>query len=162
MESKALTLKKTEVDKIYLQYFKEMPCYVTVQDRGMRIRDCNLLFEKHFGNHVGSHCWEVYKGRMSQCQDCVVKKTFQTGKSEHSEEVITNLKGENIPVHAYTSPILDENGNVDCVLKVSADISRVKKIQKKLHKTQQRLQQIFRRSSLLYHDTESGSATYSR
>jgi len=143
MESSTLKLKKTDADNIYLHYFKEMPCYVTVQDRGMRIRDCNLLFEKHFGAQVGSHCWEVYKGRMSQCQDCVVEKTFQTGKPQHGEEVIINLQGENIPVHAYTSPVLDENGNVECVLKVSADISRVKKIQKKLHKTQQRLQQIF-------------------
>ncbi len=143
MESKAVELKKTDADSIYLNYFKEMPCFVSIQDREMRIRDCNLLFEKNFGAQVGAHCWEVYKGRMSKCQDCPVEKTFQTGEPQQSEEVVTNLKGEDVPVYVYTSPILGENGEVECVLEVCTDISQVKKIQKKLHKTQQRLQQFF-------------------
>jgi PAS domain S-box-containing protein len=143
MESKAVELKKTDADSIYLNYFKEMPCFVSIQDREMRIRDCNLLFEKSFGAQVGAHCWEVYKGRMSKCQDCPVEKTFQTGEPQQSEEVVTNLKGEDVPVNVYTSPILDENGEVECVLEICTDISKVKKIQRKLHKTQQRLQQFF-------------------
>ena len=143
MENKALELKKTDAHSIYLNYFKEMPCFVSVQDREMRIRDCNVLFEKNFGAQVGAHCWEAYKGRMSKCRDCSVERTFLTGKSQQGEDVITNLKGENLPVYVYTSPIFNEDGEVECVVEVCTDISRVKKLQKKLHKTQQSLQQFF-------------------
>ena len=127
----------------YLNYFNEMPCFVSVQDRNLKLRDCNKLFKKHFGAKVGEYCYEAYKGRLTKCEDCPVEKTFQTGKPQRSEEIITTLDGEEIPVYVFTSPIFDENGEVESVLEISSDITEVKSIQKKLHNTQRQLQQLF-------------------
>ncbi len=130
-------------DSLYKKYFNEMPCFVSVQDREMKLIDCNNLFKEHFGANVGEYCYEVYKGRMTKCDNCPVAKTFETGKPQQSEETVKNLKGEEIPVYVFTSPIFDERGRIEAVLEISSDISGVKKIQKKLHKTQKQLQQFF-------------------
>ena len=131
------------MDSVYHNYFDKMPCFVSIQDQDLRIRDCNRLFKDHFGAKVGEYCYEVYKGRMSKCDNCPIEDTFLTGKPQQSEEILTNLKGEEIPVQVYTSPIFNDKGEVECVLEISSDISRVKKIQKKLYNTQKQLQQFF-------------------
>ncbi|MFC1852805.1 ATP-binding protein [candidate division CSSED10-310 bacterium] len=133
----------TNAEGLYNVYFDEMPCFVTIQDREMRVVDCNRRFRENFGDRKGDYCWEVYKGRMSKCPDCAIEKTFLTGESQQSEEIITNLKGEDIPVNVYTSPIINEQGQVDRVLEISTDISGVKNLQKKLHKAQHRIRQLF-------------------
>ena len=143
MENVILKNETERVDSIYHNYFNEMPCFVSIQDRDMRIKDCNRLFKEHFGAKVGEYCFEVYKGKISKCKDCPVDNTFITGKPQQSEEVVINLKGEEVPVHVFTSPIFNKEGEVESVLEISSDISNVKKIQKKLHQTQKHLQQFF-------------------
>jgi PAS domain S-box-containing protein len=143
MENRLLKSEDNIVGSIYQNYFNEMPCFVSIQDRSMRIIDCNRLFKDHFGAKAGEYCYEVYKGRMSKCERCPVEDTFLTGKPQQSEEKLTNLKGEDIPVYVFTSPIFNEDGEVECVLEISSDISSVKTIQKRLYNTQKQLQQFF-------------------
>ncbi len=128
---------------IYRNYFDEMPCFVSIQDHEMHIIDCNKLFKEHFGAKAGEFCYEVYKGRMRKCNDCPVENTFATGQPQQSEEIIINLKGEEIPVQVYTTPLFNGDGEVEYVLEISSDISRVKRIQKKLYAAQRQLQQFF-------------------
>jgi signal transduction histidine kinase len=128
---------------LYQKYFNEMPCFVSVQDREMRIIDCNKRFKEHFGANVGEFCYEVYKGRMTKCDNCPVAKTFETEQPQQSEETVTDLKGKEIPVNVFTSPIFDNHGKIEAVLEISSDISAVKKIQKKLYKTQKQLHNFF-------------------
>jgi PAS domain S-box-containing protein len=130
-------------DNIYHNYFNEMSCFVSVKDRDLRIIDSNRYFKEHFGVTEGEYCYEVYKGRMNKCDDCPVEKTFITGKPQEHDELISNLKGEDIPIHVITSPIFDENGEVKCVVEISSDVSKVKRIQKKLYETQKQLYQFF-------------------
>ena len=128
---------------IYETYFNGLPCYVSVQDRDFRVVDGNALFRQHFGDRVGAHCWEAYKGRTTHCRECAVRDTFERGEPQQGEEQLVDLTGHSFPVFAYTSPILDGDGNVERVMKVSVDISTVKRLQKRLHKTQQEFQQLF-------------------
>jgi len=143
MANNLLKADPSVIDGIYHHYFDEMPCFVSIQDHEMRIIDCNRLFKEHFGAKAGEYCYEVYKGRMSKCRDCPVQNTFATGRPQQSEEVIINLRGEEIPVQVYTTPIFDEDGEVECVLEISSDISRVKRMQKRLYAAQRQLQQFF-------------------
>jgi len=131
------------VEGIYQDYFNEMPCFVSIQNHEMRIVDCNKLFREHFGAEAGEFCYEVYKGRMSKCKDCPVQDTFATGQPQQSEETLINLRGEEIPVQVYTTPIFNDDGQVECVLEISSDISRMKKIQKRLYAAQRQLQHFF-------------------
>ncbi len=142
MENNVKEMKSAN-ENIYFKYFNEMQCFLSVQDRNMRLKDCNKLFREHFGAKVGEYCYEVYKGRMSKCDECPVDRTFETGIPQQGEQLVTNLKGEEIPVYIYTSPIFNKDGEVESVLEISSNISTVKKIQKKLHKTQKQLYQFF-------------------
>ncbi len=128
---------------IYQTYFNGLPCYVSVQDRDYRIVDNNALFQQRFGDRIGAQCWEAYKGRATHCQECAVRETFERGEGQQGEEILQDITGHAFPVFAYTSPILDADGQVDRVMKVSVDISAVKRLQKRLHKTQQQFQQLF-------------------
>ncbi len=143
MANNLLKVDRDSIEGIYHNYFDEMPCFVSIQDHEMHIIDCNKLFKEHFGAKAGEFCYEVYKGRMRKCNDCPVENTFATGQPQQSEEIIINLKGEEIPVQVYTSPIFNGDGEVECVLEISSDISRVKRIQKKLYAAQRQLQQFF-------------------
>lgn len=143
MENKQPQMDNDAVDGIYQDYFNQMPCFVSIQDHNLRIIDCNQLFKKHFGAKAGEYCYEVYKGRMSKCGSCPVEDTFLTGKPQQSEEILKSLNGEEIPVQVFTSPIFGDGGEVECVLEISTDISRVKKIQRKVYNTQKQLQQFF-------------------
>jgi len=137
-------VKKEDLsENIYRKYFEEMPCFVSIQDRDMKIVGCNRLCRESFGGKAGEYCYEVYKGRMQKCDSCPVEETFLTGKPQQSEEMVKTLKGEEIPVYVYTTPIFNEKGAVEQVLEISSDISIVKNMQKKLHKTQKELQQFF-------------------
>ncbi|NOY67914.1 MAG: PAS domain-containing protein [Deltaproteobacteria bacterium] len=136
-------MDSSEKEGIYNVYFNEIPCYVTVQNRQLQVIDCNRVFKEHFGAKIGAYCWEICKGRMSKCRNCLVEKTFQTGEPKYGEESLVNIRGEKIPVYAMTSPIFDKTGKIERVLEISTDISEVKRIQKKLNKTRQSLRQIF-------------------
>ena len=130
-------------DNVYYHYFREMPCFISVQDKNMRIVEYNRLFKEQFGATIGGYCYTVYKGRMRKCDNCAVEQTFLTGKSQKGEGTIKNLKGEEIPVYVFTSPIFNKDGEVENVLKISSDISEVKKIQKKLYETKTQLSHFF-------------------
>jgi len=109
----------------------------------MRIIDCNELAREQFGADSGEFCFRAYKGRMSKCRFCAVQDTFTTGKPQQNEEVFTNLKGEEVFVQVHTTPLFNEKGQVERVLEISSDISRIKKIQKQLYNGQQQLQHSF-------------------
>ena len=140
------TLFKDEshtINNIYQNYFDQLPCLVSIQDHELRIIDCNRLLKDNFGAKAGEYCYEVYKGRMNKCDKCPVEDTFLTRRPQESEELLINVRGEEIPVYVFTSPIFDDEGEVASVLEISSDISAVKMIQKRLYTTQKQLQQFF-------------------
>jgi len=63
---------------LYQQLFDEVPCYISVQDRQFRLTATNRMFKKDFGDEIGSHCYEIYKHRTSQCPECPVAGTFDS------------------------------------------------------------------------------------
>jgi signal transduction histidine kinase len=124
-------------------YFDALPGIVSVQDRDLRIVQCNDFLRDSFGDPEGRHCFEVLKGRREKCLDCPVEETFRTGKEQRAESVVTTRAGDEMPVMVYTSPIKNETGEVVRVLKLAADMSDVKRLQGKLFRAQQRLNQFF-------------------
>ena len=67
------------------------PCYLTVQDRELRILETNALFRSDFGEKKGSFCYQAYKNRSSPCPNCPVLKTFEDGQThfgDRSEKVM--------------------------------------------------------------------------
>jgi len=65
---------------LFNQLFDEVPCYISVQNRDLRITAANRRFKKHFGDAIGGHCFEIYKHRTYRCEKCPVMETFEDGQ----------------------------------------------------------------------------------
>jgi PAS domain S-box-containing protein len=116
-------------------FFEEVPCYVTVQDRDLRILRANRRFREDFGEPPDGtpwRCYQVYKHRDEPCLQCPVAATFADGRSHSSEEVATTRAGEHKEVLVVTAPVRDERGEVGLVIEMSTDISETKRLQSQL------------------------------
>ncbi|MCP4899102.1 MAG: PAS domain-containing sensor histidine kinase [bacterium] len=127
----------------YQQYWEEMPCYLSLHDRDFRIIDGNRRFRTDFGECIGEYCYKVYKGRDEVCPNCPVEETFEDGTSHGSEQLLTTVSGQQVPVMVHTMPIRDDSGDVVAVMEMHTDIGEVKHLQQELHRSQERLQQLF-------------------
>jgi PAS domain S-box-containing protein len=117
------------MDVSYAQCFDAMPCYVSLQDRQLRILTANRRFREAFGSYEGRHCYQVYKQRAAPCDNCPVDRTFRDGQVHRSEERVTCLDGTEVSVIVYTEPIRDEEGTITAVMEMSTDITDLARLQ---------------------------------
>jgi len=113
----------------YQQLFDEVPCYISVQDGKLRLVATNRQFKEDFGDEIGSYCYSVYKHRNEPCPDCPVVKTFESGKSQQSETVVTSKTGEQYNVLTWTAPIRKADGEVTQVIEMSTNITQIRRLQ---------------------------------
>ena len=116
----------------YQLLFDEVPCYISVQDRDLRLTATNRLFKEDFSDEIGSYCYEVYKHRDTPCPECPVEKTFNEEKSQQYETVVTSGSGEQYNVLVWTAPIRNVNGDVTHVMEMSTNITQIRKLQDRL------------------------------
>ncbi len=131
-EIKNLQSQLVSSRKKYQLLFEEVPCFISMQDRDLRIVEANRLHREAFGTFYGCKCFEVYKHRKKACHPCVVLQTFQDGKIHHHEEVVTDRDDNNMNVMVTTAPVFDLEGNVDTVIEMSTDITQIRELQTKL------------------------------
>ncbi|MEW6202324.1 MAG: ATP-binding protein [bacterium] len=112
--------------------FSEVPCYITIQDRELRIVEANRRFREDFGEGIGGHCYEVYKHRQEECLVCPVARTFSDGNVHSSEEVVVSKNGDPINVLVYTAPIRNTDGEIVLVMEMSTNISEIRRLQSQL------------------------------
>jgi len=120
-----------------------MPCYLSVHDRDFRIIDGNRRFREDFAERMGQYCYKVYKGREEICPNCPVEATFADGRNHPSEQLLITREGVEVPVVVHTTPIFDDAGEVVAVMEMHTDIGEVKRLQSELHRSQERLAQLF-------------------
>jgi histidine kinase len=123
--------------------FESVPCYISVQDRNLRLLRVNRDFRKDFGENIGSHCYEVYKNRSDKCPECKVEKTFQTGSIYSGEETVTTRNGGKAHILVYTSPVYNEKNEIVSVMEVSVNITHLKNLEKELIKSEEAYRLLF-------------------
>ncbi len=116
----------------FQQLFNSVPCYITVQDRSLRILESNDWFRKDFGDAIGRYCHDVYKRRDRICDQCPVMATFEDGEVHCSEETVSTDGGTLVSLIVYSMPIRDERGEISAVMEVSTNITEVKQLQRRL------------------------------
>ena len=126
-----------------LTYFNEMPCFVSVHNPALKIIAVNPLYRQRLGDKVGRNSWEVYTDKTSAKFKCPAEQTFKTGKGLRTKATVKTARGEKAPVIVHTAPIRNQNGDVELVVEISADITEVSRLREELHRTQQRYQQLF-------------------
>jgi signal transduction histidine kinase/FixJ family two-component response regulator len=113
----------------YQHLFDQSPCYITVQDRDLRLTAANRRFTSEFQGDIGLECYKAYKQRSEPCPDCPVEATFEDGKPHQSEMQVTSKNGDRCHLFIATAPILDEDGQVSQVIEMSTDITELRHLQ---------------------------------
>lgn len=112
--------------------FEEVPCYISVQDRELRIVQCNRRFREDFGDYTGAYCYEVYKHRGEPCLNCTVARTFQDGRAHESEELVIARDGRAVNTLVSTAPIRNASGEIEHVIEMSTNITDIRQLQGQL------------------------------
>jgi PAS domain S-box-containing protein len=116
----------------YHLLFEEVPCFISIQDRDLRIVEANRRFREDFGSFLGCRCYEIYKHRQEECIPCPVQQVFADGQIHHSEEVVTSKSGESRNVLVFAAPLHDGAGGIRHVMEMSADITPIRQLQSQL------------------------------
>ncbi|HWR04200.1 MAG TPA: response regulator [Humidesulfovibrio sp.] len=113
----------------YQQLFDEAPCFITVQDRHLRIQAANRRFRQEFGASAGSLCYQAYCGTERPCFGCPTIKTFEDGQPHQSELTVRGKDGQVMNVVVWTAPIRNALGEIEGVMEMATDITELARMQ---------------------------------
>jgi len=85
-----------------------------------------------FKGTIGMKCYEVFKKRWSKCEDCHVDITFEEGKVSGREHCGLKVTGEEANYLSYTTPIVDDKGQVLYAMIIAVDIGERVTLQRAL------------------------------
>jgi len=126
-----------------ITYSHEMPCFVSIHDRDLKVVAANQLYTRQLGHHIGDDCWKIYCGESGRPETCPTAATIQSGTGLRRKATIRYSNGAEAAVVVHTAPIKNRDGRLDLVVEISVDITEVKRLQEELRTTQQRYQQLF-------------------
>jgi len=138
--------KQNELKQNWYEYqnlFEESPCYITVQDRSLKILRYNREFQRRFSPDPGDYCYWAYKGRSTKCDVCPVMKTFEDGEPHSSEEAAIDKDGTETYWMVRTSPIKNAQGEVIAAMEMSLDLTHVKFLEREARKSEEKYRVIF-------------------
>lgn len=121
----------------------ELPCLVSVHNRECRIVVGNDLFMERLGEFIGKESSAIYAIRHDDHLSGPIGRTFATGLGQRSEENLKSSGGEIIPVTSYTAPIRNSQGEIDLVLDISVDMTKLTRLKEELLSTQLKYQRLF-------------------
>jgi len=125
------------------QWHSVMPCYLSIQDRDLRIIETNELFRRDFGDGRGHKCHDVYKSADEPCPDCPVLATFADGKIHTSRETVLTNDGREAQVVVTSAPQYDEHGEMVGVVEMSTNITELVQLQEELERTRTKYRKLF-------------------
>ncbi len=123
--------------------FEQVPCYVSVQDRDLRLVAFNKMFDRDFHGRVGEHCYQVYKGRDSKCPNCAVAKSFADGRVHSAEEEVIGRDGTVRYFLNLTTPIVDRDGNINSVMEMATDVTALRTLEQELRLSEEKYRLFF-------------------
>jgi signal transduction histidine kinase/FixJ family two-component response regulator len=122
-----------------VRFFNEMPCFVSIHDRDLKVLAVNPLYRERLGDRVGGRSWEVYEERKDPTLTCPVGRTFASGQAQRSRETLVYSDGRRWPAMVHTVPIRTSAGELQLVLEFAIDFSEVERLRQELQATQDRL-----------------------
>ena len=129
--------------KEYQMLFGMVPCLITVQDKNFKLLRYNHEFAECFDPQDGDYCFAAYKNRTEPCEACPVLKTFEDGKSHHSEQSGVNRDGAPSYWTLKTAPIRNRNGDITAVMEISVDITKRRMLEQEVFKSETKYRAIF-------------------
>ena len=85
---------------------------------------------------IGRHCYEVWAGRQSTCEDCPVARARDTGKAQQVEKMTSD--GRWWHIEGY--PVRDDSGHIKAMVELTLDITERKRAEDDLREHEGKLQ----------------------
>ena len=126
-----------------IDHFNEMPCFVSIHSCNLKIVAVNQLYRERLGDKTGADSWEVYTGEHADSDRCPSAVTFSEQSGQRARATVKYTDGRQTPVIVHTAPIRNQDGNVELVVEIAADIAEVNRLREQLRHTRQRYQQLF-------------------
>ena len=138
--------KQEEVNKQkdeYQELFEQVPCYITLQDRELRLIRFNREFADAFNPYPGGYCYEIYKGRKEACSNCPVLDDLP-GWRAPPERGNGNSQGRQ-DFHLDLSHFTDQGclGEITAVMEMSVDVTERKTLEEEILKSEKKYREIF-------------------
>jgi PAS domain S-box-containing protein len=126
-----------------VRYFAEMPYFVSIHDRDCKVLAVNSAYRKYLGNKLYGNSWDIYQGEHRQREACPACRTLIAGQVMTTHAIVRYLNGAEVPVIVHTSPIYNNDGEVELVLEVFAGTKDIDRMSEEIITTQQRYHQLF-------------------
>jgi PAS domain S-box-containing protein len=126
-----------------IPFFNQMPYFISIHGRDMRVLATNSTYRQFFGNQTSQPSWAIYTGKHASRETCPVGQTVGSITVLSTRARVQYSSGASIPVIVYTSPIYNNDGDLDLVLEVFAGIKETQDLAAEIRTTQQRYQRLF-------------------
>ena len=126
-----------------INYFNEMPCFVSIHNADLKVVAVNQLYRDRLGDKAGANSWDVYTADRGDRDKCPSAETFKNQKGQRTRATVKYANGKQAPVIVHTAPIRNQVGDVELVVEIAADIAEVNRLGEELLHSQQRYQQLF-------------------
>jgi len=112
----------------YRALLSSLNTYVAAVNRNFQIIASNERFRAEFGVDPDGICYQVWRGRSSRCEDCVVEKSFQDGEVHTGEETFVFRDGRKGKMEICATPVKNDAGEILFVLQRVTDISERRRL----------------------------------
>jgi len=138
--------RKLKEKEILLSHvFESVQDGISILDTDLTIRHVNSAMEKWYEKNmplVGKKCYEAYHNRKEPCSPCPSIRAMKSGRMER--DIVPGLPGSAAEyIELFSHPIRDESGNIMGVVEFVRDITRRKKVEEELKKSEERFRQFF-------------------
>lgn len=116
-------------DRLGQVVFDRAPCLVALIDANHRLVRSNGAFQRLFGHREGEACHAVYKQRANRCDQCSAAQSFADGSARISEHRGISLDNRTVSYRVQDIPLRDEQGEVQYVLQIAMDTTRVTELE---------------------------------
>ena len=122
----------TEKERLFNAIFNNNPNPTHLVDRDFNIILSNKrlleLKKINLDDVIGKKCYEVYQGRSSVCNNCMVKRVFEGEPMASYENKLVLPDGEERYFKTFAYPIFDDDGNVIYATETTIDITDQRRI----------------------------------
>jgi len=123
---------RVNLEREYRLLFDNVPCYISVIDRNLKVLDSNAHFRQTFSKKGAKFCYQMYKGRNKRCTKCAAVQAFKTGKTYTSLQVGYDKAGRKTHYMVTAAPLVSNGQEVERVIEMSQDVSELIRLQEKI------------------------------
>ena len=120
------------LQKEYRMLFDQVPCYISVINRDLRVVRANQSARNTFGDMTGKHCYEVYKHSQTKCETCPAEETFRDGSIHKERHLGLSKDGKPTSYVVATSPLSYDNDINNHVIEIALDITEKERLEREL------------------------------